>query len=79
MCGAGAGAVMTFFPSFFPGLCSIAKIRPTAGLYYGSFERPACAVHDSRRRIPCSAAAALAGQPTTAIQRLSKPDRAHVL
>lgn len=66
-------------PFFFPrSLFSIAKSRPTAGLYCGSFEPPACAVHDSRRTIPCSAAAALSARPTVAIQRLSRSDKVHV-
>lgn len=56
----------------------MARIRPTAGLYCGSFEPPACAVHDSRRKIPCSAAAALSARPTVAIQRLGRSDKVRV-
>lgn len=79
MCGAGAGAVITFFVSlpFFPGLCFNSKNRANSrSLCCGSFEPPACAVHDSRCKIPCSAAAALSARPAAAIQRPSWSDKA---
>lgn len=63
-----------FPPFFFPVFVSIARIGPTAGLCCGSFEPPACAVHDSRRKIPCSAAA-LSVRPAVAIQRPSWSDK----